>query len=261
MSGSWVERWRARRERETVYARPEFWDGKARTYRGSAISQWANPHLNEILHGEQTAVLAEWWPEVTGWSVLDVGCGTGRMSRHLAGRGARVTGMDFSEETLREARTLSGGEAVAWVQAGVPDWPEGGPWHGVLCCGVLTVACRDAVELETALRGLAERVESGGELVCIEPFHRGFLHRVLDLSVEEVEAVAASVGWSRVASRELHAWPLRWLLCHAVFPAWWTRLCWRLNPCFLRWWGMGDYAALRFQRVEPKEERKEGTGG
>jgi 2-amino-4-hydroxy-6-hydroxymethyldihydropteridine diphosphokinase len=36
--------------------------------------------------------------------VLDVGCGTGRFTRELASRGARVTGIDRSETMLNEAR-------------------------------------------------------------------------------------------------------------------------------------------------------------
>jgi ubiquinone/menaquinone biosynthesis C-methylase UbiE len=40
--------------------------------------------------------------------VLDVGCGTGRLAAALADRGARVWGVDPSEEMLREARAVVG---------------------------------------------------------------------------------------------------------------------------------------------------------
>jgi ubiquinone/menaquinone biosynthesis C-methylase UbiE len=44
-----------------------------------------------------------------GQRVLDVGCGTGRLAAALAERGARVWGVDPSEEMLREARLATGG--------------------------------------------------------------------------------------------------------------------------------------------------------
>ena len=45
---------------------------------------------------------------VPGSTVLDLGCGTGRHSRHLAGRGFDVTGIDLSAESLRLARASEG---------------------------------------------------------------------------------------------------------------------------------------------------------
>jgi malonyl-CoA O-methyltransferase len=43
-----------------------------------------------------------------GLEVADIGCGTGRHSIRLAARGARVTGLDFSQEMLAQARRKAG---------------------------------------------------------------------------------------------------------------------------------------------------------
>jgi 2-amino-4-hydroxy-6-hydroxymethyldihydropteridine diphosphokinase len=54
-----------------------------------------------------------------GKRLLDVGCGTGRFTRELAARGARVTGLDRSETMLRVARAtpyVGSGEAPAYVR-------------------------------------------------------------------------------------------------------------------------------------------------
>ena len=53
--------------------------------------------------------------DVAGLRVLDLGCGTGRLSLWLAGKGAAVTGLDFSEGMLEEARRKTGAEGVRFL--------------------------------------------------------------------------------------------------------------------------------------------------
>jgi len=49
-------------------------------------------------------VVEELLGEVAGLEVADIGCGTGRYAARLAARGARVTGLDFSDAMLERAR-------------------------------------------------------------------------------------------------------------------------------------------------------------
>jgi ubiquinone/menaquinone biosynthesis C-methylase UbiE len=61
--------------------------------------------------------------------VLDVGCGTGRFAVLAAERlGARVWGVDTSEEMLREARGRPGGERVGWRRADAGHLPFKDGW-------------------------------------------------------------------------------------------------------------------------------------
>ncbi len=53
--------------------------------------------------------------DVAGLDVLDVGTGTGRHAIRLAAGGARVTGLDFSDEMLAKARAKPGAERVRWL--------------------------------------------------------------------------------------------------------------------------------------------------
>lgn len=53
--------------------------------------------------------------DVRGCRVLDLGCGTGRHAAWLAGAGARVTAVDFSEEMLKHARDKLAGTDVRFV--------------------------------------------------------------------------------------------------------------------------------------------------
>lgn len=54
-----------------------------------------------------------------GGPVLDVGCGTGRLTRALAAAGLDVTGLDLSPQMLARARSLSDGLDVEWLQGDV----------------------------------------------------------------------------------------------------------------------------------------------
>jgi malonyl-CoA O-methyltransferase len=52
---------------------------------------------------------------VHGLRVLDLGCGTGRHSLALAAGGAVVTGVDFSEGMLAEARRKPGADGIRFI--------------------------------------------------------------------------------------------------------------------------------------------------
>jgi ubiquinone/menaquinone biosynthesis C-methylase UbiE len=76
---------------------------------------------------------------VTGLSILDVGCGTGRHSIRLANSGARVTGLDFSTGMLGRARSKAGAESVTFLEHDIAQsFPfDAGTFDRVLCCLVL----------------------------------------------------------------------------------------------------------------------------
>jgi ubiquinone/menaquinone biosynthesis C-methylase UbiE len=53
--------------------------------------------------------------EVPASRVLDLGCGTGRLTIGLAARGHRVTGVDPAAASVDAARAKAGSERVTWV--------------------------------------------------------------------------------------------------------------------------------------------------
>src|ERR1700679_3749256 len=56
-----------------------------------------------------------------GGELLDLGCGTGELARHLAAADYRVTGCDIAPLMLRQAAAADQGQAVSWISL-EPSW-------------------------------------------------------------------------------------------------------------------------------------------
>jgi len=92
-------------------------------------------------------------PAAAGNRVLDVGCGQGRMSRHLAGLGAEVTGVDVSAAMLGRARAV-GPADITYLHADITGdlaWWDRRPFDGCSC----EMALMDIDDLAGALSAVA----------------------------------------------------------------------------------------------------------
>jgi SAM-dependent methyltransferase len=99
-------------------------------------------------------------PALTGERVLDVACGQGRMSRHLAAAGADVTGIDISAAMLAKARA-AGPPDIAYIHAdiaGYPGWWDGRPFDGCTC----ELSLMDIDDLAGALSTVSAVLRPGG---------------------------------------------------------------------------------------------------
>jgi cyclopropane fatty-acyl-phospholipid synthase-like methyltransferase len=109
-----------------------------------------------------------------GSHLLDVGCGTGRHSVELARRGYRVTGIDLSEDMLKQARSAA---ATAGVSGSV-DFIQGDATTTVLdarldaaiciCEGAFSLLTPDADPIAHhagILRNIHAMVKPGGRLL------------------------------------------------------------------------------------------------
>ncbi|WP_422928746.1 class I SAM-dependent methyltransferase [Singulisphaera sp. PoT] len=76
-----------------------YWNGNADTWTRLARAGYDvyRDHLN-------TPAFFEMLPDVSGMAGLDIGCGEGHNTRLLAGRGARMTAVDISENFIGHAR-------------------------------------------------------------------------------------------------------------------------------------------------------------
>ena len=88
-----------------MMARPGYYDEKLSAERLRACYDLAPPRIRKYLEAEIAFVLERIRPAA---SVLELGCGYGRVLHRLERPGRSVTGIDTSPASLRLARTLDG---------------------------------------------------------------------------------------------------------------------------------------------------------
>jgi SAM-dependent methyltransferase len=93
---------------QTAAVRAEDWDERYAEDR-----QWS---------AEPNRLVAEVVADLPPGDAVDLAAGEGRHALWLAGRGWRVTAVDFSGTGLARGRAQPGGDGVTWVRADVLDW-------------------------------------------------------------------------------------------------------------------------------------------
>jgi SAM-dependent methyltransferase len=244
---------RQRNNRKDLYSSEAYWDSKAEKYDDTAVSMWPNQVLNELYEIEQKQVINKYFGDTYGLSLLDLGCGTGRFSRWFAKQGAVVNGVDFSARSLNIAKKISSGPNPSYQYGSVFDMYEKSKYDRIFTWGVLTIACRDKNQLVDALIRIRLALKPGGCLLLTEPIHSGFLHRVLDLNLNEFLDVMRKAGFHIKEVTPLHFWPARLVLAYAKLPAWLTSPIYFLGQAMMkipRLSMLGDYWAIQAYRVD-----------
>ena len=133
-------------------------DNQAPTY-----DQWYATSLGELVDKVEQEALFTLLPEVKGLRLLEVGCGTGKISLPLASKGARLVGLDASGPMLARAqeKAQQKGLSGTWIKGlacPLPFGPE--VFDGVLCILALDFMS----DRETAFKEMVRVLRPGGFL-------------------------------------------------------------------------------------------------
>jgi SAM-dependent methyltransferase len=262
---------RERRTRDALYHDAGYWDARASARDGLARSIWPSNVFNQFWDERQRGVITRLLHHdgvdgVRGRRVVDVGCGTGRMTRFFAAQGAaEVLGLDFSASTVTaaedETRALGGAAALEAksIRFAQGDVVAGLDAHGVgafddaVVLGCLSVACRDLDQLDKAFANVARLVRAGGRVLIAEPIHRSpLLRRVLDLGLEDWIGSANRAGLRLVTGDRMGFVPVRLVMSVRDLPSAMVAPAFRAGEALLDaapWLApLSDYKLLLFTR-------------
>ncbi len=96
-------------------------------------------------------------------SVLDAGCGTGRVAIELARRGLEVTGVDVDPSMLQKARTKR--PDLPWIEADLADVELGRTFDAVVLAGNVMIFLAPGTE-DRVVTNLARHVAPAGTVVA-----------------------------------------------------------------------------------------------
>jgi SAM-dependent methyltransferase len=153
--------------------------GRAATY----DDHWVElASRGENVHGEADFVFS-----LQPGSVLDAGCGTGRVAIELARRGVDVVGVDLDPAMLVRARGKAAG--LTWVEGDLAEVDLGRRFDVVVLAGNVMIFLEPGTE-RAVVANLARHLEPGGALIA------GFELQPGRYDLRSHDAAAAAAGLS-----------------------------------------------------------------
>jgi len=162
--------------------RTGLWDGSRAGDYDTKWKRMAKAGVNP--HGE-----ADFVQRFEPASVLDAGCGTGRVAIELAARGLDAAGSDINAEMLAEARVKA--PDISWTESDLAELDLGRTFDVVVLAGNVILFVDPGTEA-ACVAGAARHVEPAGHLIA------GFLVD-RDVSADDWEAWLKAAGMQPVA--------------------------------------------------------------
>ncbi|NOX29834.1 MAG: class I SAM-dependent methyltransferase [Actinobacteria bacterium] len=112
---------------EHVMANREYWDDYAPNWVETGERAWAKTVPNWGVWGAANSDCPMLPDDMTGLDAIELGCGTGYVSAWMNRLGAKVVGIDNSEEQLKTARRLAAehdGSDIEWIHGDAEAVPK-----------------------------------------------------------------------------------------------------------------------------------------
>ena len=127
-----------------------------------------------------------------GERAVDLACGTGDLAFLLAGRGARVTGLDLTPRMLRLARRRDTNDRLRLVAGDMASLPLADACADLVTAGY---GLRNVPVLEDAVREIFRVLRPGGRFVALD-FNRPANAAVRAAYLAYLAMVGSALGWA-----------------------------------------------------------------
>ncbi len=209
---------------------------------------WRNEVYDALADADQWSAIERLLPSERS-AVLDLGCGTGRMTDRLADRFQSYTGADLPT-MVEVARSRIDRPNVEYIASKVQDLAlPPSSFDLALSMACLASACTFD-QMGELMPRLAATLRPSGRLVLIDPFHRiPALVRTCRATADDVVKIAAAHGLAPVEHSGLHLVPARLALAGWEAPPKLTTYGYRAGEAIRRrgpraW---ADYHVLAFE--------------
>jgi demethylmenaquinone methyltransferase/2-methoxy-6-polyprenyl-1,4-benzoquinol methylase len=123
--------------------------------------------------------------------VLDLACGTGDLALAVAGRGARVTGLDLTPRMIALARAKPGAGGVHWLVGDMTTLPVA---SGGVDAVTIGYGLRNVPDLDAAIREIHRVLRPGG-VACSLDFDRPDRAWLRAVYLGYLTVVGSITGW------------------------------------------------------------------
>lgn len=167
----------------------------------SAFSNLYESFMEDAPYEQWLAWLRQQFPNLRQMEIADVGCGTGRLTRMLAGTGARVVGIDLSEEMLGVAMQAAYVQRlrIDWLCQNMTELQLPRPANLVISsCDALNYLL-GTVDVQQTFRSVWNNLEPGGWF-CFDVVGAGRVERLREGLSYDIRSDAVALFESNVAA-------------------------------------------------------------
>jgi len=248
---SWIRRSRSLLQRLSYHPgndNSEHWKSRA-TAPGESAVWFKNEALNRCIRSAQFRILEPYlWKLPQGAHVLDLGCGTGVVTRHMlqVRSDLRIVAIDFPQMIDRARAESVQYQGVEWICQSATEFKRFEQFDLVVSVGSISMI-RHEPDFWQAIENVSVSVVRGGIVLLIDPFHTSnFLARV-KVSPTNVRRSLQARGFNVDQHRGITFWPLREMISNTNTNSNWTERLYCLGEAVIALPGLdllSDYKVI-----------------
>jgi len=191
------------------YNPEEYWKGRARQP-GLYSVMWKNNIYNAMVSQIEKKEIDKYFKNIKNKKILDLGCGTGRISRYLAQKGALVTGLDL-KEMIEVAKQENPHPGINYIAGSMYKINLSKNYFDyILSVASIAVCCNTKKKLKNTFSNCYNSLKHEGSILLMEPFHKwSFLARPARFNIKDIVKNLEKEKFKLVNKCGILFWPVR----------------------------------------------------